>query len=263
MRKKETRQSLRRVQPPVAKPQLRGPNFSKDSDHMYVNGVHLSHLNERPSTVELKGGGKRTPKAISRVEPKIHAGPPKFRRSNSADNILTNITGPKKALTAREQNNNVSGDEDGDYEEMPDVIEIKPYAVHDVIPPSERLQLANNRNGPARPAPPSKVVRKMKPSSPTVSPRVPRGNTIATLGSAVEQKLVMGMANSGAKPKHPQTSPKLPRPSSKELPSAYKVPQSPKLPQSPRRNRKMESSGKEVNHAIRYILNSLSVCMCR
>ncbi|CAB3993414.1 neutrophil cytosol factor 2 isoform X1, partial [Paramuricea clavata] len=241
LRKKETRQSLRRVQAPVIKPTfMRHSSATEIGDHTYANGFNSSNRKERPKTVELGGLGKTSPKPPPKVEPKIHAGPPKFRRKNSVENLLANKspkTSPifgKKPFDTKifdDENNNVNSDDDG-YEEMAEIREVKPYAIHDVISPAERLKSINGRKGPGRPAPPPKVVMTMKSSPPTVAPRVPRANTVSALGSVVEQKRGRGSPTSIPKP-------------AKMPPKGSQSP--PKLPQSPRRNRKdADSTGKEA-----------------
>lgn len=193
-------------------------------DHAYANGVHSRSKKERPKTVELGTLGKISPKLPQNGEPKIaHAGPPKFRRKNSLENMLADkgtkipsVFGKKMLdFKSREENNNVNSDEEDDgYEQVPEVPEVKPYAIHDVISPAER-RISSSRNGPDRPAPPPKTTTTMKPP---VLPRAPRANT---LGSAVEQR--RGLLNSIPKPL-------------------------PKVPQSPRNKKKdTESKGKEVS----------------
>ncbi|XP_028398397.1 neutrophil cytosol factor 2-like [Dendronephthya gigantea] len=264
LRKKETRQSLRKVKPPVNKQQykpLPGERHSSviESDHTYANGYREHPRKERPKTVELGGLEKMSPKPLPRVEPKMHAGPPKFRRKNSLENILAEKSPKgsprfgKKGLGSKkgETNNNDIDDDDGDYEHIPDVTEVKPYAVHDVITPAERLMSTNGRKAPERPAPPPKVVTTMKPSRvfapPTVAPRFPRAKSISTVGSitsTVEAKPTLG-------------SPTFPKP----VKMPPKIPQSPpKGPQSPRRAKKdTETPAKETrsqNVALQFVVST-------
>ena len=201
-------------------------------DHTYANGIHSRSKKERPKTVELGTLGKISPKLPQTGEPKIaHAGPPKFRRKNSLENILADKSTKvppvygKKILEfkSHEENNNVDSDDDDGYEEVPEVTEVKPYAIHDVISPAER-RLSSGQNGPDRPAPPPKTTMTMKPP---VVPRVPRANSASTLGSAVtEQRRGVGSPTS--------------------IPKPVKMP--PKVPQSPRHKKKnTEYKGKEVS----------------
>lgn len=251
LRKKETRQSLRKVKPPVNKQEYKprpGDRHSSviESNHTYANGYREPPRKERPKTLELGGLEKMSPKRLPRVEPKMHAGPPKFRRKNSLENILAEkspksspILGKKNlGLKRGETNNNVSDDDDDDYEQIPNVTEVKPYAVHDVMTPEERLMSTNGRKGPERPAPPPKVITTMKPSRvfapPTVAPRFPRPKTVSTFGS-----------NTFAEAKPTLGSPTFPKP----VKMPPKVPQSPpKITQTPRRAKKdTETPGKEVS----------------
>ena len=239
-------------------------HHSSAGDHTYVNGLHApSSRKERPKTVELGSLGKTSPKPPPKFEQQIpHAGPPKFRRKNSTENLLANkslkispVFGKKMLqVKKREENNNDTDDDDDDYEEIREISEVKPYAIHDIAP-AARVQMSTNgsRKGPERPAPPPKVVTTMKPSPPIVAPRVPRANTVSAMGLVVEQKLGKAPPTSiprpsKAPPKVPQSPPKVPKSSPKVLQSP-KVPQSsPKVPQSPIRNRmNIESTGKEVS----------------
>ena len=252
LRKKETRQSLRRVQPPIIKPPFMGKrhNSAAENTRTYTNGHQTSNSRkERPKTVELGGLDKNSSKTLPKVEPKIHAGPPKFRRKNSADNLLANNSPRISPVSAKKMfnlkkvevnNNNDSEDDDG-YEEVAAISEVKPYAVRDIAPADKLTGINGRRVGPERPAPPPKVVMTMRPSPPIVSPRAPRSHTLS--GVVMEQKL--GQAPPAAiqrptkpPPKVPQSPPKVPQ-------SPPKVPQSPpKVPQSPRRNKK---EGREVS----------------
>ena len=229
LRKKETRQSLRRVQPPVLKLPNRPISTAADNNHTYSNGFNCSPTKERPKTVDLGGLGKTSPKPPTKNL--VHTGPPKFRRKNSIENLLskgspnTSPTFRKKSLDLHSTKS--SSVNDDDYEEIPEVSEVKPYAVHDVIPPAERMAM-NGRKGPERPAPPPKVVMTMKPAPPVVAPRVPRANTVSAIGSAMEQRLGLGSPTNIQKPSRTP----------------------PKLPQSPRRPRKDFETGKEVSEFI-------------
>ena len=177
-----------------------------DADHTYSNGLHTRQKKERPKTVELGTLEKLSTNLPSKVQPDIvHTGPPKFRRKNSLENLLGD-KGTKNSpahgkkipdLKSQEVNNNVSSDDDDDgYEEMVELTLVKPYAIHDVISPAERMRSSNRKNQD-RPAPPPKTVTTMKPP---VVPRVPRSNTVSSLGSAVEQRRGLGSITSIPKP---------------------------------------------------------------
>ena len=228
-----------------------------ESTHIYANGLHTSHT-ERPKTVDLGGLGKNGPKPPPKAEPKIHAGPPKFRRNTSLENLLANkspktspVSGKKMFnLKKVEVNNNNDSDDDG-YEEIPMASDVRPYAVHDIAPGDK---MNGRRKGPERPAPPPKVfnVMTMRPSSPIAAPRVPRANTVSS--PVVELKL--GSTPPTAVPRPTKPPPKVPQPPPKVLPqppkvppqSPPRVPQSPSkvAPQSPSRIRNRKDTGREV-----------------
>lgn len=238
LRKKEARLSLRRVQPPIKSDQkthldLKSgtPNKNQINGHVYVNGFAMSAPKERPKSLD-PGKVGRPAKSSPKAEPKLHAGPPKFRRKNSLENLLSTNRNSKespvlgKRISEVKKNVEIdkTDDDDNEYEEVPDIPEVTPYAVaavRDVVGDSRRLTVYSDRKAPPRPAPPPKVVTTMKP------PPLPR----AQHKNTTERRRAKS-----APPDPPQRPVKIP-----------KLPQNspPTVPRSPRYHRK-ENLPKEV-----------------
>lgn len=200
------------MKPPPNKqlPQLpSGVKFGK-SDQNKRRTEELS-TSARPVTHAFNGGGNsspKVPKSKHRMlsEAKNPAVPPKFRR-NSVENLLGKSPHDSPTLAKKSPElPQAIGESDGDddvYEEIPD-IEVAPYAVNDVVPPTAQNPATgkNYRKSPERPSPPPKLVTMLKPRGPPpgVAPRAPRTNTVAIHGSAFDQKLASMGVSPIAKP---------------------------------------------------------------
>lgn len=239
LRKKESRQSLRRVQQP---PNKQIPRLPSDAAKF-----------GKPNKTANLGGGNISPKLTQKsrpaVEVKVHAGPPKFRRK-SVENMLGKApcsdspTLSKKlpGVPKLKPRSSDSDDDNDGYEEIPEITPVQPYAVHDVLSPAERM-VTNGKKGPERPVPPPKSGFTLKPREPppAIAPRFPRASTISNNALSVfDQKL---------------QTPVFPT----AIPKPLRTP--PKPPSSPKRDRRPKSNGhvKEVRNqmvAVEFVIST-------
>ena len=232
LRKKETRASLRRAQPPPKKPAPSLPPGAKfgnpdSSNHRLssepdclTGGEHI-YQNDPPWRHSTPWGGNTSSQLPPRKIPRSFSSEGFLSRNNLENVLRKSPSGSptlRKSLPELPKSQSVDSD-NNDYEEVGE-IDVTPYAVHDVVPMNGR-ELTNgksDRKVPERPAPPPKggVTLKCRESPAFAIPCVPRANTVSIHGSAFDQKQAPPMATPLPKPlRSPPRPPRKPSASPK------------------------------------------------